>query len=153
MFDELKTHQRGAGMILRSRKPELVEQEIWGLLLTHYGIRHLMREAADQAELDPDRMSFIRTLRVIRRQVTGQAAFSPSEDSTKAVREAIEEITERPNPASPGAHLPPRSETHAPYGFPDEAARPGKHFTRLAADDPPVPSCSLIQRHCAIALS
>jgi hypothetical protein len=79
VFDELKTHQRGPGTILRSRKPELVEQEIWGLLITHYGIRHLMREAADQADLDPDRMSFIRALRVIRRQVTGQAAFSPSE--------------------------------------------------------------------------
>jgi hypothetical protein len=79
VFDELKTHQRGPGTILRSRKPELVEQEIWSLLLTHYGIRHLMREAADQAELDPDRMSFIRALRVVRRQVTGQAAFSPSE--------------------------------------------------------------------------
>ena len=79
VFDELKVHQRGKGMILRSRKPELVEQEIWGLLLTHYGIRSLMREAADQADIDPDRMSFIRALRVIRRQVTGQAAFSPSE--------------------------------------------------------------------------
>jgi Insertion element 4 transposase N-terminal/Transposase DDE domain len=79
VFDELKTHQRGGGEILRSRKPELVEQEIWGLLLTHYGIRHLMREAADQAELDPDRMSFIRALRIVRRQVSGQAAFSPSE--------------------------------------------------------------------------
>lgn len=79
VIDELKTHQRGPGMILRSRRPELVEQEIWGLLLTHYGIRHLMREAADQAELDADRMSFIRALRVVRRQVSGQAAFSPSE--------------------------------------------------------------------------
>jgi Transposase DDE domain len=79
VFDELKVHQRGKGMILRSRKPELVEQEIWGLLLTHYGIRSLMCEAADQADIDPDRMSFIRALRVIRRQVTGQAAFSPSE--------------------------------------------------------------------------
>jgi hypothetical protein len=79
VFDELKTHQRGQGVILRSRKPELVEQEVWGLLLTHYGIRSLMREAADQADLDPDRMSFIRALRVTRRQVTGQAAFSPSE--------------------------------------------------------------------------
>lgn len=78
VFDELKTHQRGSGVILRSRKPELVEQEIWGLLLTHYGIRHLMREAADQADLDPDRMSFIRALRIVRRQVSGQAAFSPS---------------------------------------------------------------------------
>jgi hypothetical protein len=79
VFDELKTHQRGPGIILRSRKPELVEQEIWGLLITHYGIRHLMRGAADQAELDPDRMSFIRALRVVRRQISGQAAFSPSE--------------------------------------------------------------------------
>jgi hypothetical protein len=79
VFDELKVHQRGQGTILRSRKPELVEQEIWGLLLTHYGIRSLMREAADQADIDPDRLSFIRALRVIRRQVTGQAAFSPSE--------------------------------------------------------------------------
>jgi hypothetical protein len=69
VFDEIKVHQRGQGMILRSRKPELVEQEIWGLLLTHYGIRSLMREAADQADLDPDRMSFIRALRVTRRQV------------------------------------------------------------------------------------
>jgi hypothetical protein len=75
---EIKTYQRGSTVVLRSRKPELVEQEIWGLLLTHYGIRHLMREAADQADLDPDRLSFIRTLRVVRRQVTGQAAFSPS---------------------------------------------------------------------------
>lgn len=79
VFDELKTHQRGPGRVLRSRKPELIEQEIWSLLLTHYGIRSLMNEAAEQAELDPDRMSFIRALRVIRRQVTGQAAFSPSE--------------------------------------------------------------------------
>lgn len=78
VFDEIKTHQRGSRAILRSRKPALIEQEIWGLLLTHYGIRHLMTEAADQAELDPDRMSFIRTLRVVRRQVQGQAAFSPS---------------------------------------------------------------------------
>jgi transposase IS4-like protein/DDE family transposase len=78
VIDELKTHQRGSGVILRSRKPDLVEQEIWGLLLTHYGIRHLMREAADQADLDPDRMSFIRALRIVRRQVSGQAAFSPS---------------------------------------------------------------------------
>jgi hypothetical protein len=75
---ELKTYQRGSSVILRSKKPELVEQEIWGLLLTHYGIRHLMREAADQADLDPDRLSFIRALRVVRRQVTDQAAFPPS---------------------------------------------------------------------------
>ena len=79
VYDEVKTHQRGPATVLRSRKPEMVEQEIWGLLLAHYGIRHLMREAADQAELDPDRLSFIRALRVVRRQVSNQAGFSPSE--------------------------------------------------------------------------
>jgi transposase InsO family protein len=49
--------------------------------------------------------------------------------------------------------VPPRSETHATYGFPDEAARTEEHFPQLAADDPPAPSCSLIQRHCAMAES
>ena len=56
----------------------MVRQEIWGLLLTHYAIRALIREAADDLGEDPDRISFIRSLRVIRRQVTDQAAFSPS---------------------------------------------------------------------------
>lgn len=76
-IDEIKTHQRGPAVILRSRSPEMVEQELWGLLLTHYGVRQLMTEAADQAEIDPDRLSFIRSLRVIRRQITSQAGFSP----------------------------------------------------------------------------
>lgn len=78
-FDELETHQRGAAAILRSKLPDLVTQELYGYLITHYGIRQLMTEAADQAELDPDRMSFTRSLNIIRRQVTGQAAFSPSD--------------------------------------------------------------------------
>jgi IS4 transposase len=76
-FDEIKTHQRGDKRILRSRLPALVEQEIWALLLGHYAIRTLMTEAADEADVDPDRLSFMRTLRVIRRQVTDQADFSP----------------------------------------------------------------------------
>jgi hypothetical protein len=76
-LDELKTHQRGRGGVLRSKSPEMARQEIWALLLTHYAIRHLMREAADQADVDPDRLSFMRSLRVIRRQVTGQAGFPP----------------------------------------------------------------------------
>jgi hypothetical protein len=77
-LDEIKTHQRGRGGVLRSKSPELIEQEIWALLLTHYAIRHLMWEAADHAGIDPDRLSFMRSLRVIRRQVTDQAGFSPS---------------------------------------------------------------------------
>jgi hypothetical protein len=76
-FDEIETHQIGGHRVLRSRSPQLVRQEIWALLLTHYAIRHLMFEAADDIDTEPDRISFLRTLRIVRRQVTDQAAFSP----------------------------------------------------------------------------
>jgi hypothetical protein len=77
LIDETKTHQRGPARILRSKSPDMVHQEIWALLLTHYGIRRLMCHAADEIGEDPDRLSFMRSLRVIRRHVTGQADFSP----------------------------------------------------------------------------
>ncbi|MGH7383375.1 MAG: IS4 family transposase [Candidatus Methylomirabilales bacterium] len=77
-FREKKTYLRRSGRVLRSKSPEMVRQEIWALLLTHYAIRKLMCHAADEAGLDPDRLSFTRSLRVIRRQVTDQADFSPS---------------------------------------------------------------------------
>lgn len=77
LIDEVKTHQRGSGRVLRSKSPDMIRQEIWALLLTHYSVRRLMCRAADEADVDPDRLSFMRSLRVIRRQVTGQADFSP----------------------------------------------------------------------------
>jgi hypothetical protein len=76
-LDEVETHQIAGNRVLRSKKPELVEQEIWALLLTHYAIRHLMHEAADDAELDEDRLSFIRSLRVVRRTIVNDADFPP----------------------------------------------------------------------------
>ena len=76
-FDELKTHQRGAGRVLRSKSPEMVTQEIYAHLLVHYAIRALINAAAEPEELDPDRVSFMRSIRVIRRQATNQAGFSP----------------------------------------------------------------------------
>jgi len=54
-----------------------VKQEVWALLLTHYSIRHLMCRAADEADIDPDRLSFTRALRILRRQVTRPADFPP----------------------------------------------------------------------------
>ncbi|MFF8195680.1 IS4 family transposase [Streptomyces bobili] len=75
-LDELKTHQRGPAQVLRSRSPEGVEQEVWGHLLVHYAIRSLMHDTADAARLDADRLSFTRSIRLARRQVTAQAAFS-----------------------------------------------------------------------------
>lgn len=74
---EIETSQRGPHRILRSKSPEMVRQEIWALLATHYAIRDLMRQAADDVDLDPDRMSFLRSLRVVRRHLVNQAGFSP----------------------------------------------------------------------------
>ena len=74
---EIETQMLEPGSGLRSKSPELVRQEFWGLLLAHYAIRALMAEAAESAGLDPDRLSFIRSINVVRRQVTDQAAFSP----------------------------------------------------------------------------
>ncbi|MBP2329512.1 hypothetical protein JOF56_009897 [Kibdelosporangium banguiense] len=77
---EIETQLLEPGKGLRSKTPKLVRQEFWGLLLAHYAIRTLMTEAADIAEIDPDRLSFLRTLNIVRRQVTNQAGFSPRND-------------------------------------------------------------------------
>ncbi|MFE7779446.1 IS4 family transposase [Streptomyces sp. NPDC057445] len=76
-LDEIKTHLGGPHLVLRSQHPEGAEQELYGFLLVHHAIRHLMHQAARQGDQDPDRISFTRSLRVVRRQVTDQAAFSP----------------------------------------------------------------------------
>jgi hypothetical protein len=81
---EIQTQMLEAGGGLRSKSPELVRQELWGLLLAHYAIRALMTEAAESAGLDPDRLSFIRSINVVRRQVTDQAAFSPQTTHRRA---------------------------------------------------------------------
>jgi hypothetical protein len=62
---------------LRSRTPDGVLQEVWAHLLVHYALRRLMGHAAAEQGLDPDRMSFTHTIRIVRRQVLTQAAFSP----------------------------------------------------------------------------
>jgi len=76
-FDELKTHQRGPRQVLRSKSPDLVTQEIWGHLCCHYAIRTLMSDAAEHAGHDPDRVSFVAALRISRRSIAQQGAFSP----------------------------------------------------------------------------
>ena len=77
-FDEFKTHLRGRQTILRSKTPELVEQEFYGLLLAHFAIRGLMHEAALQDDLDPDHLSFVHTVRVVRRKLAAFTAIPPS---------------------------------------------------------------------------
>ena len=79
-FHELEVQLLGTAG-LRSKKPDMVEQEFWGLLVSHYAIRSFIHEAADSVDIDPDRISFTRTLNIIRRQVTDPAAFSPRNDT------------------------------------------------------------------------
>ena len=75
---ELKTHLRGARVVLRSKTPELVRQEFWGLLLAHFAVRGLIHEAALRADEDPDRLSFSHAVRVVRRKLPLFAALPPS---------------------------------------------------------------------------
>jgi len=77
-LDEFKTHLRGARTVLRSQTPELVRQECYGLLLAHFAVRGLMHEAALRGGRDPDRISFVHTLRIVRRTLPRFAAFPPS---------------------------------------------------------------------------
>jgi len=83
-LDELKTHLRGAQIVLRSKTPELVEQEFWGLLMAHYAIRGLMHEAALKADEDPDRLSFLHSVRVVQRRLARYAAIPPSAEASPA---------------------------------------------------------------------
>jgi hypothetical protein len=75
-FREIETYLR-QGKGIRSKTPAMVSQELYGLFITHYAIRAFMVEAADTVEIDPDRISFTRTLHIIRRRITDPAEFSP----------------------------------------------------------------------------
>jgi hypothetical protein len=77
-LDELKTHLRGSKIVLRSKTPELVKQEFYGLILAHYAIRGLMHEAALKNDVDPDTLSFTHTVRIVRRKLNKFVSFSPS---------------------------------------------------------------------------
>ena len=77
-FGELKTQQRGPGLVLRSKTPDGVLQEVYGFLCVHYAIRSLIGTVAQHFEEDPLRFSFTRTLRAARRSLAARPAFSPS---------------------------------------------------------------------------
>ncbi len=77
-LDELKTHLRGARMVLRSKTPDLVRQECYGLLMAHFAVRGLMHEAALKTDEDPDRLSFLHAVRVVRRKLAPVASVPPS---------------------------------------------------------------------------
>ena len=75
---ELKTHLRGAKIVLRSKTPDLVRQEFYGLMMAHFAVRGLMHETALKADTDPDQLSFLHAVRVIRRKLAAFNAIPPS---------------------------------------------------------------------------
>lgn len=77
-LDELKTHLRGSKIILRSKTPDLVRQEFYGLMMAHFAIRGLMHEAALKADEDPDRLSYLHAVRVVRRKLPTYNTIPPS---------------------------------------------------------------------------
>ena len=76
--DELKTHLRGSQVVLRSKLPELVRQDVFGLLLAHYGVRWVMHDAALYEGISADELSFVHTLRVVHRKLPWFVSFPPS---------------------------------------------------------------------------
>lgn len=118
-FDELKTHLKGGQRVLRSKTPELVQQEAWGFLLAHFALRALMHEAALGAlprARDPDTLSFTHTLRVTRRTLPHVAGIPPS------------------GPAAPAAGPPPRARRGA-RGAGELESRPRRPARRQAKDE------------------
>ncbi len=79
-LDELKTQLRGSRIVLRSKTPELVKQEFHGLMMAHFAIRGLMHEAALKGDIDPDGLSFIHAVRIVRRKLPQSAAIPPSQE-------------------------------------------------------------------------
>jgi len=86
--DQLKTCLRGPGKVLRSKSPDMPRQEIYGYLLTHYAISALIC----RAPTDPDRVKFLRTVRIIRRRAAGPA-FPTTPSQTRSANRPGEAAT------------------------------------------------------------
>jgi hypothetical protein len=123
-FAELKVTLPGDRLMLRSRRVDLVEQELYGLLLVHFALRRLMVEASQQTGGDPDTLSFLHTVQVVRRHLPFHAAFSPSAPSAD----------DRPDPAGdPGRARRAAATARQPPGgqaqdeqLPDQGPRQGR---------------------------
>ena len=92
---QLKTYLRGPGRVLRSQSPAMVRQEIYGYLLTHFAISALICQAATEADIDPDRVKFKRTVRLVRRRAPARPF--PPEHRQRAAAAVMADITRAKN--------------------------------------------------------
>ena len=79
VIDEVKTHEPGQRNVLRSKTPEGVRQELYGIYLAHYAVRALLAQAALQAEVDPDRLSFTEGLFELTEMISLALTLEPEE--------------------------------------------------------------------------
>jgi len=76
-FRQIKTFQRGPAEVLRSGDPQLVRQEVWAHLVVHHCLTRIVMCLADDNGIDPDRVSFVKVLKHVRRSVIRQSADTP----------------------------------------------------------------------------
>jgi hypothetical protein len=124
---QLKTFLRGPGKILRSQSPDMIEQELWGYLLTHYAISALTCTAATAAGIDPDRVKPRRTIRAVRRRVA-DPAFPPDQPGSP-LEQVIADITAARNLNQRRERTCPRVVKRARHNS-YRVKRPGDHGTR-----------------------
>ncbi|MFC7248222.1 IS4 family transposase [Catellatospora aurea] len=124
-YRELKVFQRGAGVVLRSHDPQGVEQELWAYLITYQAMRGLLTDAAEQAAVDGDELSFTAVINVVRRKI------STGPDLPRARQAALDEIIdERSGPRRP--RTSPRTVKRPVSPYPSAKRRPGQKVTHPA---------------------
>lgn len=126
VVDEIDTHQRRPRQPFRSRTPDGVVQELYGMLIAHYAIRALMHTVAIRIELPADRLSFVRSLRVVR-EWTVHLLFVPPRQWPQLidrVRRILSELV-----------IPPR----ANRAYPREVKRKMSRYLRKRLGEPPHP--------------
>lgn len=96
-IDEMDTHQRLSAKTLRSLKPVGVIQELYGLLIAHFIIRYLMHEAALQADIDPDRLSFVHTVELIKDAIP-EFQLVAEDQREQLYQRLLRDIARRPLP-------------------------------------------------------
>jgi len=79
VIDEIKTHERAQRKVLRSKTPEGVRQELYGIYVAHYAVRALLAQAAVESELDPDRLSFTEGLFELTEMISLALTVEPEE--------------------------------------------------------------------------
>jgi hypothetical protein len=129
-YKSVKTHQRGPRAVLRSTDPDGVRQEIYAYLITYQAIRNLITQAATEAGVDPDRLSFTTALRAVRRWITTTATATANvlaAARTATLTEISQDQQHRRDRASPRAvkrsqapypakrHTDQQASTHVDY--------------------------------------